>query len=139
MGIFSKRKAIEAEAERQASVREQVRKDHEDAIISRVNDWLKQLESHRESDSLELTDELLSTVGAAPMPVAANAQEANHSQFISDYAMARSYATSMVNRKNVPLTLEIRDAQAVGDEETVARLRSLASFWSSVEFYCSRL
>jgi hypothetical protein len=116
-----------------------VRKDHEDAIVSRINDWLKQLESHRESDSLELTDELLRTVGAAPMPVAANAQEANHSRFISDYAMARSYATTMVNRKNAPLTLEIRDAQAVGDEETVARLRSLASFWSSVEFYCSRL
>jgi hypothetical protein len=139
MGLFSKRKEIEAAAEEQARVQEQARRDHQDAIIGRIDLWLEQLEAHRAPLSNELTDELLGSVGKAPIPVAANAQEANHSLFITDYAMAKGYAKNMANRKNVPLTLKIRDAQTAGDEEAAAQLKSLASFWSSVEIHCSRL
>lgn len=137
VALFSKRKA--AEAEEQERLQDQDRKDHREAIIGRINVWLEHLESERAPGSDELSAELLGRVGGPPMPIAANAQEANHSLFISEYSMVRSFAQNMANRRSAPLTLQIRDAQAAGDEEAVARLKHLASFWSSVEHYCSRL
>jgi hypothetical protein len=139
VALFSKRKAAEAEAKEEERLRHQARKDRQDAITGRMNAWLEQLESHRAPDSNELSDELLGRVGAPPLPVAANAQEANHALFMVDRAMARSFAQTWAERNAHDLILEIRDAEVAGDEEAVARLEHLASFWSSVATYFSRL
>jgi hypothetical protein len=141
VGLFSSRKSREAEAEteEQNRLQDQARKNHTDSIIGRIDVWLEQLESHRAPDSHELADDLLGRIGGAPIPIAANAQEANHSIFITDYAMARSYATRIANSNSFDLSAAIDDAREAGDPENMTRLKDLQRFWSSVELYCSQL
>jgi len=111
------------------------------ASQTNIDAWFARLGDFRSSGAGELTDELLARVGGVPLPVAADATEADSTGFMLDRSFARQYAQNIANGYATHAFANQPTTPAVTNEELEIRreLLQLQHFWASVERYCDQL